>query len=356
MPMSRVRMVLVCLAVAAPACFGQHPIPESERWVTITNPGNEPFPADFGGGLVIPLGRVDYEYQISRTEVTATEWLEFVKAQAPFLNPFEAIGIDFTTQYIRWSPATGEYTVRPGFENRPIENTWRYGARMVNWLHNDKAMTAEAFENGAYDVSTFGTNPDGTVTDQIAHSPDARYWIPTWDEWVKAAHFDPDRYGPNMPGYWMYSHSSDVAPIQGPPGVGETNGGIGPFLNVASYPSVQSPWGLWDTLGGIGEWTETPWSAHPNDPLPAFRITEGSIWNELGIEADRINYALIAPPSSVWAGFRIARAIPNPSGALVLLGAVFPFTRRRRPAHDASIVHSRFGDPVPRDTHLANSV
>jgi hypothetical protein len=43
-------LVWISLAVAAPVCLAQHPIPESERWATITYPGNEPYLLDVGTG------------------------------------------------------------------------------------------------------------------------------------------------------------------------------------------------------------------------------------------------------------------------------------------------------------------
>ena len=42
-------------------------------------------------------------------------------------------------------------------------------------------------------------------------------WIPTQDEWMKAAHYDPNRYGAGQGGWWLYSHRSDVAPVPGVP-------------------------------------------------------------------------------------------------------------------------------------------
>ena len=47
-------------------------------------------------------------------------------------------------------------------------------ARFANWLHNGQGNGST--ETGAYDIS-----------DGIKRQPDARYWIPTENEWYKAA-------------------------------------------------------------------------------------------------------------------------------------------------------------------------
>ncbi|MBL8745805.1 MAG: SUMF1/EgtB/PvdO family nonheme iron enzyme, partial [Phycisphaerae bacterium] len=208
-------LALSVVAIGAPA-LAAHPIPESERWATITHAGNEPYllPPLFPGEPPRPIGGVDHEYQISRTEVTAGEWLEFVNGYAPYVDIFQADNSLFTSFYIR-RDGPRHYELLPGHENQPVEISWRYAARYVNWLHNNKGSDQASFEDGAYDTSTFGNLPGGFISDQVSHHPEARYWIPTQDELVKASHWDPDRYGEGQPGYWYYSTTSDVAPLPG---------------------------------------------------------------------------------------------------------------------------------------------
>ena len=40
----------------------------------------------------------------------------------------------------------------------------------------------------------------------------ARYWIPTENEWYKAAYYDPSKGGVGVPGYWNYPTRSDTVP------------------------------------------------------------------------------------------------------------------------------------------------
>ncbi len=96
--------------------------------------------------------------------------------------------------------------------------TWRTAAVYCNWLHNGKGTNREAFLSGAYDVSTFGyIGEGGGFTDQLTRSEGATYWIPSLDEWMKAAHWDPDRNGENQPGWWMYGSASETPFIYAPP-------------------------------------------------------------------------------------------------------------------------------------------
>ena len=90
--------------------------------------------------------------------------------------------------------------------------TWRTAAKFSNWLHNDKASSIAALQDGAYDTSTFTTNPNQTFNDQLTHHPVAKFWIPTLDEWIKAAHYDPNRYGPGEGGYWEYKTAAMSLP------------------------------------------------------------------------------------------------------------------------------------------------
>jgi formylglycine-generating enzyme required for sulfatase activity len=317
--------------------LAQHPIPESERWATITHPGNAPYVFD-RNGIPYERGRVDYEYQISRTEVTGTEWFEFVQAYAPYVQEDAVAGDQFTSRSVI-TIGYREYLLPAVNANRPVEIGWRFAARYMNWLHNGKALTPDAFESGAYDTSTFGSVPGVGFTDQQSRSPGARYWIPSADEWTKAAHFDPNRYGEGMPGYWLSSNSSDAVPF--PPGLPQ-NGGLTstgglfafPLPDIASYPGVQSPWGLLDCSGGFAEWTETVHYSNAGDPLPRYRFVQGSSWIDSYVDSelfhfDQIDGIRLFGPTTLF-GLRVTRAVPGATSVGVFVCALSLLSRRRR--------------------------
>lgn len=176
------------------------------EFVTITHAGN----AAWGGTTpptvgdrAVGRGSVGYEYRIGRYEVTGGQWHEFFQAamQVPGGVPFLST---------LWGGSPGSLSPVGGI-------SWRTAAIYCNWLHNGKGTAREAFMSGAYDVSTFGYGgPRRDIfTDQLARSPGARYFIPTWDEWLKAVHYDPARHGEGSPGWWLYADRRDRAPLPG---------------------------------------------------------------------------------------------------------------------------------------------
>ncbi|XVJ59737.1 MAG: formylglycine-generating enzyme family protein [Tepidisphaera sp.] len=315
------------LAVAAPLAWGQPS--GGYGWATIGNPGNRTAneqEAPFWPGL----GRVDYEYRLSQTETTNAQWLEFLNAYRPYYqgNPRDDtaltgfwIGLDRNDQfYIEQDAGTVAVAV-----------SWRNMARYCNWLHNDKASGAWAFETGAYDTSTFTQNPDGSLNDASTHLPGAKYWIPTADEWTKAAWYDPNRYGPGQEGYWTYIGGGETVLRSGLPWEGgQTSAGFNipdwvGGLPVGAYGAF-GPWGLCDMSGGVMEWNE----------LSAFGGRgRGVLGSELGDvfqdETDRLRSARIDNPVLGLVGLRLASNVPSPSVlTLLVIGILIPARRKDR--------------------------
>jgi len=284
-------------------------------------------------GGIGPIGAVGYEYRVARTEVTASQWFEFVQAYAPY---YEGSRNDpgFTSDWIVPSSFDPDqpagYRLATGAEQLAANMSWRFAARYVNWLSNDKRPEQWAFETGVYDTSTFTNNPDGTFNDQPAHSPDARFWIPTLDELTKALYYNPDRYGEGQEGYWRHPTSSDTPPIPGyPEDGGESAAGIyfgdaTRWVDVGSYPGVQSSWGLLDGSGGVSEWTE--WS---NGTV---RGTRGSAdyGGEFFAYSEQVDvFGAASPFGYGLPGLRIASSVPAPSWVTPFVLILISFRTRR---------------------------
>ncbi len=327
-------------------------------FVTIGDVGN---PNWTGGGTYHNnRGRVDYEYKIGKFEVTTSQWVEFVNAA---LDRPPADRIPWVVTPFGWGATSmtplnsggRRYRVLAGGEMIPAGGiTWRSAAVYCNWLHNGKSFERSAFLNGAYDISTFDDGP--TYTDQVTRSPGAQYWIPSLDEWMKAAHWDPVKANADgaVGGWWFYSNRSDTAPVYGPPGVlvngrlAEANSnwsdfnypGYNPFtVPLGAYPQTMSAYGLLDLAGGTSEWLEETF-VDVGETYFRARYFDGSPRDSSPFGADRIlgmfgGEAPLIPLMDT--GLRIAASIPAPGvlpGLLILGSWTLARSRRRPPQAD----------------------
>ncbi len=366
-------VMVTCLCALAPSSALADVDPNSGiDFVPVGAVGNAPYTGP--GFEVRNRGRVDYEYSIGKFEVTTAQWVEFMNAA--FDRPANDL-IPHVFRPTRWNaqpttpntPDGRRWAVPAGGAMLPVGGLdWRTCAIYANWLHNDKATNREAFLNGAYDVGTFGYQNGGSLfTDQLTRSPGARYWIPSLDEWMKAAHYDPNKQNSDgsVGGWWTYANGSDTAFVYGPPGVRSSTSGFpgpdpnGPFATANSgwdapnFPGfspflvplgsydVTSPWGLYDVAGGAAEWTEGYFQIF-DEPLPRERFLEGSGWaTTTGGDLLRSVGGSSSPSIPYFeSGFRVASNVPSPgmgSLGLVLIGVGLGRRRRRtRELHESA--------------------
>ena len=323
------------ILAACPFALAQ-PDPSGIDFVTIGAPGNPAYSGPDVNQTVTGRGSVPYEYRIGRTEVTTSQWMEFYNA---FYGRSPHISLP-----ARWGAyQTGNPDQPFALSNVPDSAlfpvsgvTWRTGALFCNWLHNDKSTDLSAIMNGAYDASTFGYDGQSRFTDQQAHNPDARYWIPTIDEWIKAVYFDPNHGGQGVPGWWYLApNGSNTTLIYAPPEAGgQANANFDLPINgqfripLMAYPDVASPWGVLDAGGATREMLE---SIKVVDSIPYRRII-GSHWTSFSSSVDYIaqNGGVFPDTPSPFYGIRVAAAVPAPGSCLVLAGAVGWSLRRRR--------------------------
>lgn len=295
------------------------PVPDYDfDWVTIRDLNNPPI-RRMNDSLLDGRASISYPYRISRYEITTAQWMEFINTfttQSDDLQHFGAVdffwgaGID---------PTYDGPGVRYALSNHPNAAIlpvfgvhWRDAARYCNWLHNGKGSDLASTENGAYDTSTFGDNPDHTITDQLTHNPGARFWIPTWDEWLKAVHYNADGR------LWQkWGNPENAQFVSGCPGVGTTSAGAGhcgpgyPFspldIPIGAYDTT-SFYGLHDVSGGAAEWTE--WLANNR-----YRVIEGnSSASGNGSSDNNMDNIFAAFSTSPWApgwtSFRVVSVVP----------------------------------------------
>lgn len=344
-------LVAATLVAAGGARAG---VPDDDfDWVTIGDVNNAPYNGRTTNSPSpnFPAGRgsVGYVYRMSRLEITTNQWLAFVNT---FTTQSDSMSF-FIDEPNNWGGRPDLSYDGPGrlYELDPnIPNAgmlavggidWRDAARYCNWLHNGRPSAVASLTTGAYDTSTWGPGPrpGSTFTDAERHLPGARFWIPTLDEYLKAAHYDPDKGGEGVGGWWLYDNRSDTEPVSGPPGVGQTSAGTGDYrIPLGSYPQTTSAYGLLDLSGGASEWLED-WVRYgvPGEAME-YRFWDGNnIWYpplDPGQTPDlAYNMGGTFPDQGlVTLGLRLA-SIPGPSvGAawLVFMALVGGSTRRRR--------------------------
>jgi MYXO-CTERM domain-containing protein len=309
-------------------------------WVTVGDPGNA---ADDTG-----YGAVDSEYRIGKYEITIGQYTEFLNAVAasdPYLLYFTSLEFDTTIAGILRSGVSGSYAysvispsglVPPGASspsNRPVTNTsWFGAARFANWMHNGQG--AGGTETGAYTLN-------GTIRGAApARNPGALFYIPTEDQWYKAAYY---KGGSTNAGYWDYATQSDAPPGNSiGSGANQANYYAGDFAvtqsvdssgdqnyltDVGAFTNSVSAYGTFDQTGNVIEW---------NDLLGTSDVSRGlrgGYWGrDDGLSSSYRNPADPSNNQYNQVGFRLAApvAVPEPSTWLMgLAGLAYAFTLRR---------------------------
>ncbi len=303
-------------------------------WATVGNAGNAGEVQSQG-----TFGAVAYTYNISKTEVTNAQYVDFLNAVADTdPNALYSTSMDSSTQGgITRSGSSGSYTYTvksdsigngPGgtdyiYGNKPVNYVSFLDAmRFTNWLENGQGSGGT--ESGVYTI--------GSGTDEV-RNPNATYFIPTEDEWYKAAYHQNDGVTGN---YYDYPTSTDLVPNNNLPSSdtgnsanffdsGYTTGNSSyPMTDVGAYTQSESPYGTFDQGGNVWEWNETLISS-------SSRSIRGGGWvvnSDVLAASDRKGGE---DPSieSISVGFRVA-SVPEPSslllGAMVGLGLLM---RRR---------------------------
>jgi YVTN family beta-propeller protein len=148
-------------------------------------------------------GSVDHNFYIGKYEVTNDEYVEFLNSVYDCCGLFNVnMQADSRSGIIRTgSIGSFTYEVRPNMGNKPVVYVcWLDCARYCNWLHNGKDPTAGSTETGAYTISGLSA---------VIPNNNAKYRLPTQDEWYKAAYYKGS--GLNS-GYWTYATQSDNPP------------------------------------------------------------------------------------------------------------------------------------------------
>jgi formylglycine-generating enzyme required for sulfatase activity len=351
-------LVAVVLAVGSAQAVDVFNMPAGQtslQFVTVGNPGNAPdtrYTDQQHNKLSI--GAVNYTYDIGQYDITAGQYCAFLDAVAAndyfgLYNANMNYGASSSAEgcnIVRsGSPGNYTYSVAADWANRPVNYvSWGDAARFCNWLQNGQPTGTEnnsTTEDGAYFLNRATSD---SVLMSVTRKPGATYWIPSADEWYKAAYYDPNK--PGGAGYWNYATKSSTAPINTLDAAGTNNTnhfdnqgtGNGTYTlgspyyrnEVGAFAACPSAYGTFDQSGNIWNWTES--ITELSDLSGTGRSMRGGSYLE-GADADAANSYWTDPPSHVInnIGFRVAsQAVPEPgSVALLFAGAAAFFMWRR---------------------------
>ncbi len=199
-------------------------------------------------------GSVAYEYLIGKYEVTNDEFATFLNAVARNGDTYEIfqtflMGSAYYGGIVRSGGAPNySYSVKPNMGNKPVNGVTAGAARrFANWLNNGQPNGNQVpgiTETGAYDL---------TGENWQSRSPGATWFIPTENEWYKAAYYNPTG-GPSG-FYSLYATGSLAQPTAAQAdAVGNVSN---PGVNVANYVQAanwnnSAPLGNVTTVGSAG--------------------------------------------------------------------------------------------------------
>ena len=323
--------VFVLLGIAAQAdVFNLGAGLTNLEMVTVGDPGNAADTRLWYGTST--WGSVGYTYNIGKYEVTAAQYCDFLNHKAKS-DPYGLYNTAMDTavnQYgcnIKRSGASDNYTysVASDWANRPVNcvSYWNT-CRFINWLNNGQGNGST--ETGAYTLNGYTGNDGHTVQ----RNTEAKWFLPTEDEWYKAAYY---QGGGTNADYWLYPTQSNTEPSQTvtTPDAGNNANfytdaagySIGaPYYrtNVGEFENSESAYGTYDQGGNVWEWNET---IRNYDGTYTFRFATGGAFNYSGSSTSAWSALAGNPTISVYAGgFRVAEAVPEPSSILGILSGI----------------------------------
>lgn len=300
----------------------------SVLWADTFGTGENQFTIDFvhisadtnpGDGYYVPNN-----YRMGVYEITVGQWNKF---EAEYGTPTGTPDYAYDESPY-W---TSENQPLEGNPNAPVENvSWYEAAQFVNWLnistgHHPAYKFSASPETRLESWSSTQAWNGGGWVNRYRHK-DAFYFLPAYDEWVKAAYWN----GNYMQTYATPDDTVPVVDVEA--NYFDTENSAYPFTWEVGTGAIELN-GTYDMMGNVKEWIESPYyigpfgDYQPDDP----RDVRGGGYSDSGLWALSSDGKLVGEPYVEMEnlGFRVA-SVPEPS-TLVLMGiGLASFAKRKK--------------------------
>jgi sulfatase modifying factor 1 len=334
--------------------------------VKVGNPGNDGQTRTYATGGTLEFGSVATDFWIGKNSVTIGQYAEFLNAVAKSdprglwsasmetddrISGIARDGVDGSYVYSVMEPKGTNPVGAQSAANRPITYvSWFDAARFANWMSNGKpTATGTAalalIDNGAYDLKTgtSGNSPLKNPTNPFTNAAPT-FYIPTENEWYKAAYYSP-LLNSGSGGYYLYGAGSSSAPGNGyntttlaplankgfanqanyrfsnsryaltsgttDPGA---DGGQNMLTDVGAFTNSFSFYGAFDMSGNVYQLVDT-------GVVSSSRITRGGGWGASpSFISGTTRTSTTTTNESVFTGFRLASPVPEPATLGLALG------------------------------------
>ncbi len=305
-------LVFVLTQAALADTFGTGADQFDIDFVTISGATNPTSGISTGGNFTFT--GVNNDYRMGTYEITNDQWSKFQAELGMLVTGYPYFAYDDDSDRTETNLPTSEVS-------------WYEAAQFVNWLNTSTGHQAAYKFTGTQGTSgyTLGTwtTADASGGTNIYRHKDAFYYLPTEDEWVKAAYW-------NGTTLQEYANASPDDLISGDPDPAKWNSfvtGTVPW-NVGSGAGELN--GTFNMMGNVWEWMESPYYDMDVD-TGCLRTRRGGSFGQSGdyLATDgRIN----TDPYSEFGnlGIRVASEVPEPvSLSLLAIGGLVLIRRRK---------------------------
>ena len=264
-------------------------------FIDVGHIGNAPAPT----GNPSAAGSVDYVYRMAKHEVS----------RSAIIKASRLGGLDLTLADMSLHAGNGDEQPATGV-------SWFEAARFVNWLNESSGHVPAYQFTSDGEFRAWQDGDAGFDSNNPFRDHRSKYFLPSTDEWFKAAYYDP-----RLERYHVFPTGSDSPPQSVPHGDAPDSAVyIRPFFSgpaAVTRAGGLSPFGTMGQGGNVFEWEESS-ADLLNDGRDDLRGVRGGDWFDSFMHSS-FRFEFLPSTEKHNLGFRVA-SVPEPHsfGSMVL--------------------------------------